>query len=88
MSSGSTTTQRAFFGEEASTLWNRHRVEQRLSRRYRHVDLDIRDRDAIDVLFRSMDGAVKVIVHTAARCPTTGRHAILTATFTLMRWER
>src|SRR5678815_3895623 len=59
--------RRAFFGEEASTLWNRHRVEQRLGGRYRHVDLDIRDRDAIDGLFHSMDGAVKVIVHTAAQ---------------------
>lgn len=59
--------RRAFFGEEASTLCNRHRLERRLGRRYRHVDLDIRDRAEIDALFRSLGGAVKVIVHTAAQ---------------------
>jgi CDP-paratose 2-epimerase len=59
--------RRTFFGEEASTLWNRQRVEQRLGRRYRHLDLDIRDRDKIDALFQSLGQAVKVIVHTAAQ---------------------
>jgi CDP-paratose 2-epimerase len=59
--------RRVFFGEEASTLWNRRRVEQRLGRQYRHVDLDIRDRDGIDGLFHRIGKAVKVIVHTAAQ---------------------
>ena len=40
--------RKTFFGEEASTSWNRERLEAQLGRRYRHLSLDIRDSDAID----------------------------------------
>ena len=44
--------RRVFFGAEASTEWNRVRVQQELGTRYVHHDLDIRDRDAILALVR------------------------------------
>src|SRR5262245_32774516 len=59
--------RRSFFGEDASTSWNRTRLEERLGRRYRHLSLDIRDDDEIDALFRGLAGDVKLIVHTAAQ---------------------
>jgi CDP-paratose 2-epimerase len=55
-----------FFGREASTAWTRRRLEDTLRSAYRHHDLDIRDRDAIDALFRS-GSAIELVVHAAAQ---------------------
>jgi NAD(P)-dependent dehydrogenase (short-subunit alcohol dehydrogenase family) len=46
-----------FFGREASTAWTRRRLEDTLGSAYRHHDLDIRDREAIDGLFRTYGAA-------------------------------
>ena len=59
--------RKTFFGEDASTSWNRERLEAQLGRTYRHLSLDIRDSDAIDRLFGDLGSAVKLIVHTAAQ---------------------
>jgi CDP-paratose 2-epimerase len=56
-----------FFGAEASTLWNRERLATTLGRQYRHHDLDIRDADGIDALFKSLGSAIAVVIHTAAQ---------------------
>lgn len=40
--------RRSFFGDEASTRWNRDRLQVDLGARYEHVSLDIRDDDAIE----------------------------------------
>ena len=56
-----------FFGQEASTAWNVERLQQNLGERYRHHNLDIRDRKAIDDLFRCYGDATKLIIHTAAQ---------------------
>jgi CDP-paratose 2-epimerase len=56
-----------FFGSEASTAWNRSRLESRLGSRYEHHSLDIRDRDSIDSLFRRLGSSVELVVHTAAQ---------------------
>ncbi|MBV8161010.1 MAG: NAD-dependent epimerase/dehydratase family protein [Acidimicrobiia bacterium] len=58
--------RRVFFGDEASTAWNRERLEQTV-KGYRHADLDVRDRDGIDVLFADYGDAIEVVVHTAAQ---------------------
>src|SRR5215208_5798921 len=39
--------RRTFFGPEASTHWNRSRVESELGGAYIHHDLDIRARDSV-----------------------------------------
>jgi CDP-paratose 2-epimerase len=59
--------RRTFFGDDASTAWNRGRLAQQLGRRYRHECLDIRDGDAMDGLFRKLGGAVELVVHAAAQ---------------------
>ncbi len=56
-----------FFGEEASTTWNRQRLEQELGANYRHHNLDIRDRPAIENLFAQYGQNIKLIIHTAAQ---------------------
>lgn len=56
-----------FFGQEASTKWNRELLENELGERYLHQDLDIRDTDAVQRLFEKYGRDIKLIVHTAAQ---------------------
>jgi len=55
-----------FFGEEASTTWNRKRLEAEVPG-YAHHDLDIRDREGIAALFKRFGTDVKLVGHTAAQ---------------------
>jgi CDP-paratose 2-epimerase len=59
--------RRVFFGADASTDWNRRRVQDALGKRYVHHDLDIRDREAILDIFRRHGGAVQLVIHAAAQ---------------------
>ena len=59
--------RRVFFGDEASTAWNRQRLEGELGKEYRHRDIDVRDRDAILALFRRHGSAIELVVHAAAQ---------------------
>lgn len=59
--------RRVFFGDEASTAWNRQRLQQQLGHRYRHADLDIRDVDALNRLLGECGDAVELVIHTAAQ---------------------
>jgi CDP-paratose 2-epimerase len=56
----------AFFGPEASTDWNRRKLEQSLPN-YRHAHLDIRDEDAVGTLFKRYGTEIELIVHCAAQ---------------------
>ena len=58
--------RRDFFGDEASTARNRAELESQLAG-YRHNDIDIRDRDAIESLFSRLGTSVSVVIHTAAQ---------------------
>lgn len=53
-----------FFGKEASTLWNRDRLQQTF-KNYTHHNLDIRNEEALKKLFTKH--AFCLIVHTAAQ---------------------
>ncbi len=55
-----------FFGPDASTLWNRSQLESEVGG-YTHVDIDIRDREAIDGLFRRYGKSIELIIHAAAQ---------------------
>ena len=59
--------RRVFFGPEASTAWNRSRLEASLGPRYRHCNVDIRDREAILKIFARHGGAIALVIHTAAQ---------------------
>jgi CDP-paratose 2-epimerase len=58
--------RRQFFGEEASTAWNRRRLETEL-KAYRHYDMDIRDQSAVTDLFERYSANVAVVIHAAAQ---------------------
>jgi CDP-paratose 2-epimerase len=57
----------SFFGPEASTASNLARLQASLGDSYRHHAIDIRDRPAIDALFKSLGGAVSLVLHCAAQ---------------------
>jgi CDP-paratose 2-epimerase len=59
--------RRVFFGKDASTAWNRRELSRRHPKRYRHVDADIRDRGAVDRLFKKYGKKIALVVHTAAQ---------------------
>ena len=59
--------RRRFFGDDASTRWNRDRLESELGSRYSHEHLDIRDGDAIDKLLARYGAAIELVIHAAAQ---------------------
>ncbi len=59
--------RRVFFGPEASTAWNRARLERTLGAHYRHCDTDVRDREAILALFAEYGAATELVIHAAAQ---------------------
>jgi CDP-paratose 2-epimerase len=54
-----------FFGKEASTEWNRKKVEDKLKGKYTHYKADIRDNEAIEKIFK--EHKFDLIIHTAAQ---------------------
>jgi CDP-paratose 2-epimerase len=56
-----------FFGSDASTHWNLKRVSERLGHRYTHYSIDIRDRDALDEVFKRYGRDIGLVIHTAAQ---------------------
>jgi len=55
-----------FFGKEASTEPNQHKLEETLPN-YEHVNLDIRDQSAIMALFATYNSDIVGVIHTAAQ---------------------
>ena len=56
--------RRVFFGPEGDTLWNLERLKAS-TKRFKHADLDVRDRGAIEELFQTQ--RFDLIVHCAAQ---------------------
>lgn len=59
--------RRIFFGEEASTAWNRSLLQSRFPKQYHHSDADIRDQSAIEQIFRTYGENIELVVHTASQ---------------------
>ena len=55
-----------FFGKEASTLASRQKLIATLPG-YQHHDFDIRDRQAVENLFRRLGRDIALVIHTAAQ---------------------
>ena len=55
-----------FFGEEASTKWQRDRLQNEFSE-YEHFDLDIRDKRAVETVFEQFGLDIQLVIHTAAQ---------------------
>lgn len=58
--------RKVFFGDEASTSWNRARLEEDLPS-YIHESFDIRDYSEVEKLFKRYGSDISLIVHTAAQ---------------------
>ncbi len=56
-----------FFGESASTARTTERLKNTLGNSFRSLEIDIRDRDAIERIFAEVSGSLELIVHTAAQ---------------------
>jgi CDP-paratose 2-epimerase len=59
--------RREFFGDDASTDWNRQRLEQQHGARYTHLSLDVRDDEAINKTFAKYANDLTLILHAAAQ---------------------
>jgi CDP-paratose 2-epimerase len=59
--------RQVFFGEDASTEWNRDRLRQDYGEQYIHYAIDIRDHDAISKVFKTYEKDISLIIHTAAQ---------------------
>jgi CDP-paratose 2-epimerase len=55
-----------FFGTEASTEWNKNRLEEQFSN-YKHENIDIRDFAKLEELFKKYNSDIKLVIHTAAQ---------------------
>ena len=56
-----------FFGPEASTAPNLHRLADELGSQFRHHAIDIRDAEALDKLFVDLAADIGVVIHCAAQ---------------------
>lgn len=56
-----------FFGQDASTEWNRDRLLRDYGDRYIHHNVDIRDSEAISEIFKTYNRDLSLIIHTAAQ---------------------
>ena len=56
-----------FFGEEASTAWNRDRLTATHGSKYTHESIDIRDDASIDKIYQRYGSDISLILHTAAQ---------------------
>ena len=59
--------RRHFFGPEASTVWQRTRLEQERGAGYTHADIDVRDEASVSNLFQRYGSAATLVIHTAAQ---------------------
>lgn len=55
-----------FFGDEASTKWKRDKLETDL-KNYYHQNIDIRNFDVVEKIFKKYKGDISLIIHTAAQ---------------------
>jgi len=58
--------RKVFFGEEASTEWSRKKLESEV-KNYSHYSEDIRDKAAMEAIFKKFNKNIKLIIHTAAQ---------------------
>jgi CDP-paratose 2-epimerase len=58
--------RKTFFGDDASTKWNREKLEEEIEG-YTHYSNDIRIEKDIESVFSKYNSEIKVIIHTAAQ---------------------
>lgn len=58
--------RKIFFGEEASTRWNQEILEKSFPR-YKNYNIDIRDKNECENIFKEYSRNISLIIHTAAQ---------------------
>jgi CDP-paratose 2-epimerase len=56
-----------FFGPDASTAWNRNRLQVEFGNRYIHHHTDIRNQVEIEQIFKTYGSELELVIHTAAQ---------------------
>lgn len=56
-----------FFGDAGSTLWNSRRLQAEFGSKYKHYELDIRDKEGICQTFNIFGNNISLIIHSAAQ---------------------
>jgi CDP-paratose 2-epimerase len=56
-----------YFGPDASTEWNRRKLETQLGKQYSHHSIDIRDEQALAEIFKKYGKDIVLVIHTAAQ---------------------
>jgi len=56
----------SFFGPDASTAWTGEQLCREVPK-YKHLSLDVRDREGIDGVFSQYAGEISLVIHTAAQ---------------------
>ncbi|MEP7325709.1 MAG: NAD-dependent epimerase/dehydratase family protein [Gemmatimonadota bacterium] len=59
--------RRVFFGDTASTEWNRRQLEDHWGKRFEHHNVDIRDAAALRRIFERHGTGIELVVHAAAQ---------------------
>jgi CDP-paratose 2-epimerase len=57
----------AFFGPDASTAHTTRELVERYPDEFRSLELDIRDADGVAKVFAEQEGAIELVIHTAAQ---------------------
>ena len=55
-----------FFGEGSSTQWNQNKLKEQYAN-YEHYSIDIRDQDALEIVFKKYNSDIALVIHTAAQ---------------------
>lgn len=56
-----------FFGAEASTNWNRDRLLAHYEDQFTHLDVDIRDQEAVGQIFQKYGEDIDLVIHAAGQ---------------------
>jgi CDP-paratose 2-epimerase len=56
-----------FFGSDASTAWNRNRLQVECGDHYIHYHTDIRNQSEIEQIFETYGSELELVIHTAAQ---------------------
>lgn len=56
-----------FFGDDGSTAWSAERLQQELGSRFTSHSIDIRDRSALEALFRRYGSSIDAVIHAAGQ---------------------
>lgn len=59
-------SRKKFFGNDASTLWNRNRILQKY-KNFKHYNIDINNKNKTEKIFKDLGSKIKLIIHAAAQ---------------------